>query len=154
MADRASAMIISKRHILLIHRIREQREYYVFPGGHIEDGETPEDACIREVLEETGLRVAWLEPAFEHPNGKETAHFFFVETHPGTLTFSGGPEAQKRSERNQYLLEWIQLLQVGSVPLQPAAVQQALARLAVEDGPIREARDLALRRERLLELLA
>src|SRR5690606_24304986 len=28
-----------------------------FPGGGIEEGETPEEACIREVKEETGLNV-------------------------------------------------------------------------------------------------
>ncbi|GBG30713.1 Nucleoside diphosphate-linked moiety X motif 8 [Hondaea fermentalgiana] len=27
-----------------------------FPGGHIDQGETPEEACIRELHEETGLR--------------------------------------------------------------------------------------------------
>lgn len=154
MEDRASAIIISKRHILLIHRIRAKREYYVFPGGHIEDGETAEEACIREVLEETGLRTAWLEPAFDHPNEKGTAHYFFVETHPGTITFSSGPETLKRSETNRYLLEWIPLVQIGAYPLQPSAVQNALAQVVSEDGPIREARELALRRERLVQLLA
>jgi 8-oxo-dGTP diphosphatase len=28
-----------------------------FPGGHIEPGETPEQACEREAMEETGLRL-------------------------------------------------------------------------------------------------
>ncbi len=36
-----------------------------FPGGKIEQGETPEAAAIRECLEETGLRV---EPLFRYPD--------------------------------------------------------------------------------------
>src|SRR5512140_2508756 len=109
MADRAAAIIISKRHILLIHRIRAGKDYYVFPGGHIEEGESAEEACVREVLEETGLNVAWLEPAFDYAAPGRPAHYFFVEVQPGTLMLTG-PETQKRSEQNRYLLEWIPLV--------------------------------------------
>lgn len=152
MAERASAIIISKRHILLIHRIRTDREYYVFPGGHIKQGESAEEACIREVLEETGLQTAWLEPAFDYAYQGRLEHFYFVQTHPGIMTL-GGPEALKRSERNRYLLEWVPLLQVGGYSLQPVAVRDALAKAVTEAGLVREASDLALRRERLLEFL-
>jgi 8-oxo-dGTP pyrophosphatase MutT (NUDIX family) len=163
MEDRASAIIISKRHILLIHRIRAQREFYVFPGGHIEEGESAEEACAREVVEETGLQIASLEFAFSHPDaegGEKTrgeptrmAHYFFVQVNPGSMALSG-PETRKKSETNRYLLEWIPLVQVGAINLRPPAVQRALAQVAAENGPLYEASDLALRRERLLEILS
>lgn len=153
MADRASAIIISKRHILLIHRIRGQREYYVFPGGHIEAGESAEEACIREVLEETGLHTAWVQPAFDYQVESRMGHYFFVQVHPGTMSFSGGPEVEKKSEENRYLLEWILLARVGGVPLKPAAVRNALARVVAENGPIREAQDLAQHREQMQSFL-
>ncbi len=152
MADRASAIIISKRHILLIHRIRVGKDYYVFPGGHIEEGENAEEACIREVLEETGLHTAWLQPAFDYAILSRMAYYFFVQIHPGTLTL-GGPEALKRSEENRYLLEWIPLVKVGEYNLRPEAVRDAIAKVIAEDGPVREARDLALHQERLKEIL-
>jgi 8-oxo-dGTP diphosphatase len=152
MADRASAIIISKRHILLIHRIRASQEYYVFPGGHIEEGENAEEACTREVLEETGLHTAWLQPAFDYTVQNRMAHYFFVQIHPGTLTLSG-PEALKRSEQNRYLLEWIPLVKVSEYNLRPEAVRDAIARVIAEDGPVREAQDLALHQERLQEIL-
>ena len=44
--DGCVAMVYSKRY-----------RYYKFPGGGIEPGETPEEALIRETLEETGLSV-------------------------------------------------------------------------------------------------
>ncbi len=151
-SDRASAIIISKRHILLIHRVRAQRDYYVFPGGHVEEGESAEEACIREVQEETGLDTAWIQFAFDYSDPKKTSHYFFVEIIPGTLALTG-PELQKQSEENRYMLEWVPLVKVGELSLQPEAVKNALVRVTTEDGPVREARDLALRQEKLQEIL-
>lgn len=46
-----------KREVLCV-----QRNYppygWTVPGGRLEDGESPEDGVVREVLEETGYRVA------------------------------------------------------------------------------------------------
>lgn len=59
---RASGICIHDNKILLIHRInleleKEKQEYYVIPGGGVEDGEKIEDAVIREMKEETSLDV-------------------------------------------------------------------------------------------------
>lgn len=45
------------------------RMEWTFPGGKIEEGETPKEAAIRELLEETGLEIGpnHLHPASEHP---------------------------------------------------------------------------------------
>ncbi|MBE4909800.1 NUDIX domain-containing protein [Bacillus luteolus] len=53
--DRASVVIIDYFKVGLIKRIREGTDYFVFPGGGIENGETPEDGAKREALEELGL---------------------------------------------------------------------------------------------------
>lgn len=41
---------------VLLHRHRKLG-MWLPPGGHIEDGELPDEAAVREVYEETGLRV-------------------------------------------------------------------------------------------------
>jgi 8-oxo-dGTP diphosphatase len=44
-----------KKEVVLVKRKRDN--LWVIPGGMIDEGETPEQACIREVFEEAGLRV-------------------------------------------------------------------------------------------------
>ena len=53
----ASAFIINpyNKKILLVKHKKNRR--WTQPGGHIEDDETPEETALREVYEETGLRV-------------------------------------------------------------------------------------------------
>ncbi len=46
------------------------------PGGAIEDGESPQEAAGREVLEETGQRVERLYPVGEAQRGSHTVHIF------------------------------------------------------------------------------
>ena len=36
---------------------RADRDEWIFPKGHLEEGERPEDAAVREVREETGLEI-------------------------------------------------------------------------------------------------
>ncbi len=35
--------------------LRDRNGYWVFPKGHVEPGETPEQTAVREVAEETGI---------------------------------------------------------------------------------------------------
>ena len=52
----ASAVVVGRRGVIL-HRHRRLHRW-LQPGGHIEPGETPEVAVLRECAEETGLPVA------------------------------------------------------------------------------------------------
>ena len=51
--DSAFAIILHSRHILLV-KARDKNNWQL-PGGRLEPGETPAQAVIREVKEETGL---------------------------------------------------------------------------------------------------
>lgn len=67
----ASAFVVSARGVIL-HRHR-RLGIWVQPGGHVDPGETPEQAALRETLEETGIVVHHLDPAL----------LFHVDVHPG-----------------------------------------------------------------------
>lgn len=53
------AAVIRDGHVLLVRRANPpDAGRWGFPGGKIEQGETIENAAIRELLEETGVRAA------------------------------------------------------------------------------------------------
>lgn len=60
----ASAFVINPvdKKILLVHHSGFNR--WVQPGGHIDDDEVPEETAVREVYEETGIRVKLLGQRF------------------------------------------------------------------------------------------
>ena len=63
MKNRAAALIIRNQKLLVFHRQKLNRDYYSLPGGGVQLEETFEEACIREVKEETGLDVVSLKLA-------------------------------------------------------------------------------------------
>lgn len=76
--NRAAAIIIAQKHILLIKRNRPGfGRYYVFPGGGVEGGEDPRAAVKRELREETGLKVKIGQEAFFGfvPSGARHTYF-------------------------------------------------------------------------------
>jgi 8-oxo-dGTP diphosphatase len=53
------AIIAHDGAVLMIRRRQKEGELlWAFPGGAVEEGETPEEAAVREVAEEVGLTVA------------------------------------------------------------------------------------------------
>lgn len=59
----ARAVILIDGKVVLIRRKRYNngeliRDYYVIPGGHLDENETFEEAVIREVKEELGIDVS------------------------------------------------------------------------------------------------
>lgn len=66
----AAAVIVHEGKVLLIRRReREGKLLWQFPAGAVEEGESREDASVRETREETGVEVAAREALGErvHP---------------------------------------------------------------------------------------
>ena len=64
----ASAFVInpSNKKILLVKHKRYNK--WVQPGGHVIDGEIPEETAVRETYEETGIKVKILGERFPREN--------------------------------------------------------------------------------------
>jgi nucleoside triphosphatase len=78
------ALIFNQEDKVLLLKSDKWRDKYVIPGGHIELGETMEDALRREVKEETGLDIYDIEFAslqefvFDEAFHEER-HFIFID---------------------------------------------------------------------------
>lgn len=55
--QRAAVVVIVDGRLALIRRDWEGRRYFLFPGGGVDPGETPEGAAVREAREELGWNV-------------------------------------------------------------------------------------------------
>lgn len=55
--QRAAVIIINENKLLFMKRKKNAKEYYATIGETIEIGETPHEAAVREVKEETNLTV-------------------------------------------------------------------------------------------------
>jgi 8-oxo-dGTP pyrophosphatase MutT (NUDIX family) len=92
MRIRAGAVLIEDGKVALIERYRDGRHYFVFPGGGADEGETPEQAAIREMEEETGLRVTVECKLAEIHFGLSTQYYFYVEALGGEFGSGTGEE--------------------------------------------------------------
>jgi 8-oxo-dGTP diphosphatase len=68
-AEIVTAILRQHGRILLCHRSPQRLHFpnlWSFPGGHVEAGEAAEQALVRELAEELGIKVA-------HPSNRPTA---------------------------------------------------------------------------------
>lgn len=74
--------------ILMIKRAKKEGELeWVFPGGKVEENETEEEACIREVFEETGIHVVVVDKIGEriHPDTNMNITYFLCKYVGGNI---------------------------------------------------------------------
>ena len=85
--EQAGAIVVRRRqgipHVLLITAKRNS-DHWLFPKGHVDDGETREEAALREAEEEAGVRATLVAPAgihtFDFRNETIRVHYFLATT--------------------------------------------------------------------------
>jgi 8-oxo-dGTP diphosphatase len=108
MATRSSVAIIKNDHLVMVRQIYKGEEIWTFPGGSIEEGETPEQAAVREVYEETGLKVAIIKPLIEIYNERISGKYycFLGSVMDGTIKLGQDPELIS-TEQELKEVKWI-----------------------------------------------
>lgn len=129
MIQNSRVLIGKEDKILLIHRVNKGREYYVIPGGHVENGETPILAAIREIKEETNLDIRISELLWimtdDHLEDK-VIYVYKADSFSGELMLIG-PEKETENENNKFLLEWIDVKNIKNMNIVPEKLKEKLA---------------------------
>jgi ADP-ribose pyrophosphatase YjhB (NUDIX family) len=130
MRHAARAIVVKDDTLLVIRRNKFGNEYYTLPGGGIDKGETPEQAVLRELAEETGVNVTLERLVFtEHPGPQFGSQQIFLCAYK-----SGEPALHPGSEeaisnghgQNLYTPMWLPLSDLGRVVFMSPVLQQAL----------------------------
>lgn len=119
---RAAAIVINGEHVALIARTEtDGRLYYEVPGGGVEPGESLEEACLRELWEETGLRGAISRKLAIVSRRGRKQHYFLVETDGRAFATSQGPEYTELTLMGRtFEPEWLPVEDLRSIPVWPA----------------------------------
>ncbi len=114
------------------------KDYYVFPGGGLEEGETIEEGVLREIKEEFGICVKIIRQMYEINSEKfnQKEYFFFCEYVSGEFGTGTGPEFSndpKYFESGKYIPEIIKKENIKDIFLLPTEIRDEFIK-DLEDG--------------------
>lgn len=133
MRIRAGIVLIEDNRVALIERHRAGLDYFVFPGGGVDKGETPEQAAIREAMEELGVEVAIKQKVAVIYFDQSTQVYFLAERVRGEFGTGSGEEFTDSNpddpQEGIYIPVW---MPVEELPRQEKVFPVDLAQLVVK----------------------
>lgn len=122
--DRGSIILAVNNKVAVIKREFGNKVYYVFPGGGIEKGETPQEAAKREAYEELGLQVTIGECIAEIAyNGIQ--YYFAAQVIDGEFGTGKGAEFFNEG-RGSYTPEWMEIDKLSIVDMRPPELLEVI----------------------------
>ena len=110
-------------------RNKDYQEYYTFPGGHLEEGETLEEGVIREIKEEFGIHVKLIKQLYKLENTKLNMeeYFFLCEYVDGKFGTGDGEEFSNNpayKDSGEYIPEIVKRKNISDLVLLPLEIKE------------------------------
>jgi 8-oxo-dGTP pyrophosphatase MutT (NUDIX family) len=130
--NRSAGIVIKDNKILLMHRIKDDEEYYVIPGGGQEEGENVDETAIREIKEETTIDVDIDRLLYKITWDDGGVNFFYLCKY-----VSGEPELDENSEEyikmqedknNLYKPMWVDIDKISELILYQLEIRDLLVK--------------------------
>ena len=121
--------------IVLIHRIKTKddgtvRDYYVTPGGKIEENESHEEALSREIKEELGIEIEIKDLCLEIDDrdyNDSFQYFYNCNYKAGELGTGDGPEfTDKENYKGVFEIVLIDKKEISKLNLVPEKIKEIL----------------------------
>ncbi len=136
---RVAGLVEMENGYALMHRMNVKKkensdvpygEYYVFPGGGLEEGEAFEEGVKREVFEEFGIEVEVKEKLYFRQIGDELDEYLFLCQYlSGNLGTGTGPEFSgdpKYIDRGLYIPTIVPKEEIKNIRLLPEEFKENL----------------------------
>ena len=121
--------------IVLIHRIKTKddgtvRDYYVTPGGKIEENESHEEALRREIKEELGIEIEIKDLCLELDDrdyNDSFQYFYNCNYKSGELGTGDGPEfTDKENYKGVFEIVLVDKKKISKLNLVPEKIKEIL----------------------------
>ena len=116
---RVGIVVLTPQEVLLIKRFKNNRRYWVFPGGHKRKNEQLIETAIRELKEETNLsakkeNLKQILAYFSAYSLREEVFYLLKKDKPLPIKIIG-EEKERNSTANSYRLVWYPLEKIGQI---------------------------------------
>lgn len=130
--NRTSAIIPYNGGLITIKRIKGKMEskveYYTIPGGGQEEGESIEEATLREIEEEIGIKIELTDKCYELESQGRKQYFFVAKYKSGKIGSGKGEEMSNPDyeKYGAYILEIIPKEEIKNINLLPEEIKEEI----------------------------
>lgn len=114
--------------VLLMHRIKNGEEYWTFPGGGVEEGETIEQAVLREVEEETTMQTKISQLLYVHHYETSDQYYYLCQYLGGEPILGDSIEKERMEKKTSQVYEpnWFDVKDLEKMLLYPLEIRDWL----------------------------